>query len=867
MPLTAGTRLGPYEITGPLGAGGMGEVYKARDTRLGRSVAIKILHASLAADPSFTARFVNEARTLSQIAHPNICVLHDVGHGDPTYIVLEYLEGQTLAERLARGALPFDELCRVGVEVCRVLETAHRAGIIHRDLKPANVMLTKSGAKLLDFGLAREERDSAGLTTTMALTKVGTVLGTPAYIAPEQLQGQSADARSDIFALGATLYEAATGRRAFDGETPAGITGAILSSDPPPPSTLRPELPPDFDAIVQGCLAKEPDARWQSAHDIGRQLEMLPSRSGARPAAVLEKKRSYSYLVPLVTALAVASVLAGWTWLQPARPAAAETVALDIAVQPDTSMRETVEGHVFALSPDGSQVAWVAVDGERKTRIWLRALARIEARPVAGTEGALTLFWSPDSREIGFFTNTSLQRLDLQAITSVQICAVASGSGHTGTWGADGRIVFAPIQGEGIYSVSTRGGAPQQLIPTNWTRGERRIRWPWFLPDGRTFIYQLRLDDGGSWLMLARPDGEPQRVAEVPTEAQYVDSGYVVFVKSGTLLAQRFDAASGRLTGDPLPLAAKVQTFLTTGWGGFSASRNGTIAFVASADQSHLAWTDATGKISERVGSVGNYLDARLALDGKNVLTSRIDATDGVYDIWSIDLERGTESRVTSGPSTNIGPIFTPDGESMIYSRSAGGAPALVRRNIRSGAEERLAPGEVFQQATSITRDGRTLVYLQRSAGSNWDLWTLPLEGTRTPAPLIASAFSEGDARLSPDDGLIAFTSDETGRSEVYIAPFPHASPKYRVSTGGGRLPRWADSRTLMFLSADGRLMRADATMDGGLRTTTPVSSFTAPPYIPWRDFTMAPGGRILAIAPDALARDQPITVITNAVR
>ena len=868
MPLTAGTRLGPYEVVAPLGAGGMGEVYKARDTRLGRSVAIKVLHPSLAADPSFSARFVNEARTLSQIAHPNICVLHDVGEGEPTYIVLEYLEGQTLADRIARGPLAFDEVRRIAVEICRALDTAHRAGIVHRDLKPANVMLTKSGAKLLDFGLARDHRaDAAGATATMALTKAGTVLGTAAYMAPEQLQGQPADARSDIFALGATLHEAATGHRAFDGQTSAAIAGAILSTDPPPPSTLRPELPPAFDAIVQGCFAKEPDARWQSAHDVGRQFETLSSLSGAQAVAAGRVSRTSSYLPWIVTALAIGIAIAAVAWRRPAAPAAAERVALEIAPPPDTSLIETVEGNAIALSPDGSQLAWVGVDADRKTRIWLRPLAQIDSRPLPGTEGALTLFWSPDGRAIAFFTNGLLQRLDLQGTTAVTICPVQSGVGLSGAWGADGRILFAPIQGDAIYSVSTTGGAPQKLISANRSAGERRIGWPWFLADGRTFVYFLRVDSGVSWLMLARPDREPQRVAEMPTEAQYIDAGYLVFGRNGALLAQRFDTASGRLTGDPVPLASKVRLFSASGWGGFSASRNGTIAFVSSVDQMHLAWTDAAGKAAERVGAIGYYLDLRLTPDGRNMLMSRLDADSGVYDIWSIDLARGTEERVTSGPSTNISPIVLADGKSMIYSKTAGGAPELVRRTIASGAEERLAPAMAFQQAVSITKDSRRLVYLQRADQGNWDIWTLSLEGARTPAPLVATSFNEYDARLSPDDRLLAFVSNDTGRSEIYLAPFPQATPKYRVSTQGGRLPRWAADRTLMYISNDGRLMRAEITTDGGIRAGTPTSTFPAAPKSPWRDFLPLPDGRVLAIVTDSLARDQPMTVITNAVR
>ena len=870
MALIAGSRLGPYEIEAALGEGGMGEVYRARDTRLGRTVAIKILHGSLAADPVFTRRLENEARALSRIAHPNICVLHDVGVGNPTYLVLEYLDGTPLGERIARGPLPLEDVRRLGIEICRALQTAHTAGIVHRDLKPANVMLTRSGAKLLDFGIALEQRAAAGVdpTTVVSLTMPGVIVGTPAYMAPEQLNGLGADARSDIFALGVVLYESATGRRAFPGETPAAIAAAILSVDPPPPSTLRRDLPPAFDAIVAGCLARDRDERWQSAHDVGRQIEALTPR-GATQAAAGGSGRSSSTVAWLVAALALAAGVAGWaTWRRPAAPAtAAATTAFKVALAADTVLANSVEGNALALSPDGSQLAWVGVSPDTTSRIWLRPLSQIEARPLPGTEGAASLFWSPDGRSIGFFSRGLLQRLDLNGAGPVVLCPVQGGVGYSGSWGADGRILFAAVQGEMVLRVSTSGGTPERAFVTSPGAGERRIGWPWFLPDGRSVLYVVRSEGSPAVgrVMLARGDGSTHHVADLPTEVQYVDPGYLVFVLRGALLAQRFDPASGQLSGEPVPLASNVQNFPPSGWAGFSAARNGTIAFLTAASDARLVWFDSSGQATGSLGTPGNYFDVNVTPDGQNMLTTRMDGATGIYDIWSIDLARGTETRVTSGPSTNLDPIVLPQRRSLIYSKNTGGSPELYERKP-DGSETKLAGGHGFQQAVSITSDGATLIYVQRRIEGDWDIWTLPLNGAHTPSPLIATPSDEDDARLSPDDRVLAFVSDETGHPEVYVAPFPQGTPRIRISTGGGRRPRWSSKGTLMFIADDRRLMRAEVTENGGVRAS-PVPAFSEAPKRPWRDFLPLSGGRFLAIVPEGEPQGQPLTVITNAVR
>ena len=463
---------------------------------------------------------------LSRIAHPNICILHDVGIGTPTYLVLEYLEGAPLAERIARGPLPFEDVRRLGIEICRALQTAHGAGIVHRDFKPGNVMLTRSGAKLLDFGIALEQPAAAGgdRTTALSLTMPGTIVGTPAYMTPEQLNGLAADARSDIFSLGAVLYKMATGRRAFPGETPTAIAAAILSVDPPAPSSLRRDLPHAFDAIVAGCLARDRDDRWQSAHDVGRQLEGLTERDAPRsPGGATRWSRVAPWTVAaLAMLLALGSAL--WAWQKrAAQPPIPSSVALRVAVPPGTVITGNVEGNAIALSPDGSQLAWVGVNADTSSQIWLRPLSELQARPLAGTEGVGSLFWSPDGRSIGFFARGLLQRLDVNGAAPVVLCPVQGGVGYSGSWGADGRILFAAVQGEAIFRVSTAGGTPEQAFRIDRATHERRIGWPWFLPDGQSVLYLVRREDSPALaqVMLARSDGSTHHVTDLPTEVQY----------------------------------------------------------------------------------------------------------------------------------------------------------------------------------------------------------------------------------------------------------------------------------------------------------------------------------------------------------
>ncbi len=565
MTLSAGQRLGPYEIVGPLGAGGMGEVWTARDTRLDRLVAVKVLPRALAIDPGRRARFEREARAIAALGHPNVCALFDVGRADgpdggTLYLVMERLDGETLASRLRRGRLSVPEAIQLGVHLADALAAAHRRGIVHRDLKPGNVMLTPAGAKLLDFGLASQDDSGAGAaaggetatnpTMTFAPDRPAVVAGTAPYLAPERLRGQSADARSDIFALGCVLFEAFAGRRAFAGATRDDIVGALL--DPGPAPDLReasPAVPPALALLVGQCLAKDPDTRWQCADDVTRGLRLV-EEGASRPGEPRGATGRWRTIGPGVLALAAAAVALTLFLTRPSPPPSPRPIRFSLPPPPGhTFALELDDTLPLALSPDGSQIAFVARNSDQATRLWLRPLAATEARPLPGTDGAQSPFWSPDGRSLAFFAGGKLQRFDLPAGPALLLCDAPSGATPHGTWGRDGRILFASVQGEALYSASTAGGESVAAVRPDAPGG--RVSWPAFLPDGRHFLYLERAPDGRDRILLAGPDRPPRAVLSAASNVQYVDPGYLVFAREGTLLGQRFDLVSGRVAGEP----------------------------------------------------------------------------------------------------------------------------------------------------------------------------------------------------------------------------------------------------------------------------------------------------------------------------
>jgi Tol biopolymer transport system component len=670
--LAPGARLGPYEITAPIGAGGMGEVYRARDTRLDRTVAIKVLPSAVAADPEARTRFEREARAIAALDHPHICPLHDIGHAEGIdFLVMRLLEGETLAERMTKGRLPLDQVVRFGAEVADALDKAHRAGITHRDLKPANVMLTKAGAVLLDFGLAKRQGPAppVGLTTmtgtgpTSAGTAKGTLLGTLHYMAPEQVEGREADARSDIFALGAVLYEMATATRPFDGDSPASVIGAILKDDPPAVSARQPLSPLALDHVVARCLAKDPDQRWQSAADVKHGLQWAltsglagkTDSSGAWRIGAL----GWAALTVMGVALAVTSPYAVRQWLSTTPVPAA--VTFDVFPPSGASFPAqgaAVPSTQLSLSPDGRRLAFVATAPEGRPMVWVRTLDRLEAQALPGTEGAVFPFWSPDSRFVGFFAQGKMKRTDLVGGPPQVICDASPESTRGATWNRDGTIVFVSGVASGLQQVSAGGGVPAPAIPLR--EGDVSYRWPTFLPDGRHLIFHVRSTKERPALYVGSIDGATMtRVLETASNGVYA-SGYLLTTRDRSLLAYPFDEQERRITGDLIPVAENVGRS-STDLAAFSLSAAGVLAHTAGfTTSSRLTWVDRGGRSIGQLTEAGDYNSFQLSPDEQRLAFTQVDAVTNTQDIWLVETARGVPTRFTFDPLHDLSPIWSP---------------------------------------------------------------------------------------------------------------------------------------------------------------------------------------------------------------
>jgi eukaryotic-like serine/threonine-protein kinase len=847
VPLIPGTRLGPYEIVAAIGAGGMGEVYKARDTRLDRTVAVKILSPDIASSSDAQQRFEREAKAISQLSHPHICALYDVGHQDGTeFLVMELLEGETLAERIAKGALPLEQTVRYATQMADALRAAHRHGIIHRDLKPSNVIVTKSGVKLLDFGLAKPvvpfSPDAGSIPTVAApppLTNRGAIAGTVQYMAPELLDGRPADVRSDIYALGAVIYEMATGVRAFR-------------------AAMQTLAPPALDRLVRTCLAHDPDERWQSAHDVFLQLEAIAAGEPGERAAARSRPAWMPWTVAAL-AIAIAAVAVQRRSVQ--SPSSGATIRFAVMPPAGASFWDNLEAVPLAIAPDGSRLAFIATDG-RVQRVWLRTLTGLDATPVNGTEGARSLFWSPDGRSIGFFAGAQLKRVNLPGGAPVTICDAPDGYGMHGTWHHD-EILFTSITGETLYRVPAGGGTPAAERAVDPARGELRLEAPWWLPDGRRFIYSVRTADAGGRLMIAEPGRPGRTILSGVTNAQAADPDFLVYTREGALFGQRLDAIRGELIGAPFAIADHVRFFYSTGVARFGVSRSGAVAFHSHWDVERLEWIDRAGRDAGTLAR-GVFLNLRISPDGSHVAFSQAQPDLGTFDLWVAELARGGAQRLTSAPTSEVNPVWYPDGTSLFFS---GGPtlPRITRKSFASGQETLLDPGRALQYADDVTRDGKLLLATER--GQNFDLWTIPLDRPQDRTPLIQTAFSEAQARLSPDGRVFAFASNESGRNEIYVSSYPPHGLKTPASTGGGTVPRWSrDGRELFFLSSDRRLMAVPVRTSPTLAVGAPVALFQLPGRRIWKDYDVAPDGtRFLAVVTDVLGDEQPMTVVLNA--
>jgi eukaryotic-like serine/threonine-protein kinase len=855
MSVAAGTRLGPYEILGRIGAGGMGEVFKATDTRLNRTVAIKV------AREQFSARFEQEARAVAALNHSNICALYDVG---PNYLVMEYVEGTPL-----KGPLPLDQALKYASQICDALDAAHKKGIVHRDLKPANILVTKAGIKLLDFGLAKQCGPLEQTDDTRALTQEGTVAGTLYYMAPEQLQGKSdVDSRVDIFAFGCVLYEMLTGKRAFDGSDRASVMGAVMERPAP---SIAEVAPATLDRVLKRCLEKDPDERWRSAWDLKWALAQVVESGAEKPKAeakgLLHKGGWAVAAVSTVGALCLAFLYF--------RSAPAGDRALKLALMPPERGQFAfgiIVGGI-ALSPDGKNAAFVAtVDG--KTALWVQPLDGAAARSLTGTEGAYNPFWSPDGKSIGFFAGAGSRLLRVEATggTLFTICQIAEARG--GTWMRDGQIIVGTLT-SGLFRVSASGGTPSALTTLDASRRESSHRWPQVFPKGRLLFWSQseKAENTGVYLTsLAKPN-ERRQLLRTSVNALYAPGGdgknYLLWLRGGTLLAQEFDAEAARLAGNPHVLADPVASVGPAAQMDVAVSGSGLLLFSASNPFGQFAWFDLVGKTLGTVGDPDEYVTFRLSPDGRNLAASRYGAGGG-SDLWLLSVDRGLGMRFTSRPGISIYPLWSPDSRNIVFSS---GAPRNLYRKESSGdrEDERLTESRNTQLATDWSRDARFVLYWEVAPDSNSDIWVLPVtpKGKRAgdARPYLRTAFNERYGRFSPDSRWVAYASDESGRYEVYIDSFPSPRSKTRVSTGGGSFPAWGpDGRHLFYVSPDNKMM--SATLKPGedsLEASTPRELFPMPgvdngqfPYEVTQD-----GKRFLVLATPRKSV-QPLTVIVN---
>ncbi len=865
MALTSGSRLGPYEIQSPLGAGGMGEVYRARDSRLDRPVAVKILPVHLSDDPEAKQRFEREARAISALNHPNICTLYDVGHQDGTdFLVMEFLEGETLADRLRKGPLQLQQVLKYGIEIGQGLEKAHRTGVVHRDLKPGNIMLTKSGAKLMDFGLAKSTPtvtpSSSSLTMTQStpaqpypLTTQGTVVGTFQYMSPEQIEGKEADSRSDIFAFGAVLYEMTTGKRAFEGKSQLSIASAILESEPPPISAAKHNIPPALERTIAICLAKDPEQRWSTAHDISLQLDLIAgSETEPVKLGAAQPRHRAAFTAALLLLLVGAGIGALWAhWLRP-KPETRFPIRFSVAFPKDAPMALPNPTSQLAIAPDGSTIAYIAVvrsdspqreaasgaaapiglssrdergatNGGTASRVlYVRRVDQSTPQRVPGGEEATNPFFSPDGQWLGWFSRGLMKKVMLAGGTPATICEVTSSYMGGAFWAPDGFIYFTPAD---LMRVRATGGQPELLARVDSAR-DADYQSPQLLPGGKAVLLTRRplniTNYRDAVIFAYRLDTrESVTLVEGGTAGMYLQSGHLLYARGGSFFATPFDAAGLKILGPPVEVLQGGMLNENSGNVALAVSDNGVLAYAPGGPTPHdeediveISRSGATRALSSKLPYLA---EPSLSPDGQNFALTIRAAND---DIWLFNSTRGTLTRFTFAGGDNQIPIWSGDGSHVIYSRS-NRTRNLYWRPVYGGPEERLTSSDTVQYPDSTTRDGKFLAFTQWS-GPNADIYVMPLDGTRAPRPLIATRFNEQDGRFSPDGKWLAFVSDESGRDEVYVQPFGREGVRSVVSTASGTHPMWDhDGKRLYYSSGDAIMQVAFDSATGNIGQAT----------------------------------------------
>jgi serine/threonine protein kinase/Tol biopolymer transport system component len=878
--LNPGIRLGPYEIQDPLGAGGMGEVYRARDTRLDRTVAIKILPANLSSDPVRRQRFEREAKSISGLNHPHICVLHDIGEQDGIdYLVMECVDGETLAKRLEKGALAVEQVLKFGAQIADALDKAHRSGITHRDLKPSNIMLTQSGAKLLDFGLAKPVALATGATLTAAATQTtpvtaeGTIVGTFQYMSPEQIEGKDLDGRSDIFSLGSVLYEMLTGRPAFSGKSNLSVASAILEKDPAPIITLKPLTPPILDHAIRRCLAKDREERWQTARDLQLEIKWMSeagSQSGIpTPAANPRRTRvPLAWAVVGLSSLIALGLIIGFAFAlrtpQPAQP-----MRLTAEMGADANLYAS-QGPSAILSPDGTRLAFVATDANQKRRIYIRLLDQTQAIALSGTENARNHFFSPDGQSLGFFADGKLKRVSVKGDTSTVLCDAPDDRG--GSWGEDGNIVFTPSFGAPIFSIAAAGGVAKPITTLDSDVGEVSHRWPQVLSGGKLLLFTASAITGNyenaDIVLYSVLSGKRSTLHHGGFYARYLPSGRVVYIHEGTLLTIPVNLERMETTGQPVRVLDNVATNNGTGGAQFSFSQTGNFAYISGGtvlQDMYLDWMDRQGNFTHLRRVPAQYFTPVFSPEGKRVAFAMPDA--GRVDVWVYTWESDTLTRLTFDGESNSNPAWTPDGRRVTYSTIEKGTQSNIywKRADGGGGILQLTNSKNAKNPFSWRPDGKVLAYAELNPKTRWDIMTLSVGGNdasgwkvEQPEPFLNGEYDELDPAFSPDGRWVAYYSNESGSFEIYVRPFPGPGGKWQVSRGGGMTPRWsANGRELFYHTLDNRLMVADYTSSGdsftaaGPRLWSP-GQFTA--RGPNRNFDVHPDGQRVVVmkVPDA---------------